>query len=319
MHFRAIVSLTFIAVCSAHVHHKHESPIGEEHYVNGEHNADYDREVLFGGEKEAGEFAKLSPEEQQSRLKSLIKKMDLNSDGFLSHGELSTWIQNSFRHYATQDSKDQFPEYDVDGNGMITWEEYNIHAYDHVMDYDENIPLDDEEEESMRQLFWKDKKRFEKANLDGLPGLSPTEFIAFEHPEEVDYMMDYVIQDALDEHDQDKDGFISLEEFLGDYKKDPNVQDDPEWVSVERDRFENDYDKNTDGKLDPQELQAWVVPNNLEVAGEEAEHIIKEIDTNGDGKLTEAEILNSQDLFLNSEATDYGNQIHDKKFYHVEL
>lgn len=39
------------------------------------------------------------------------------------------------------------------------------------------------------KLHLKDKKRFEKANQDSNPGLSLEEFIAFEHPEEVDYMM----------------------------------------------------------------------------------------------------------------------------------
>lgn len=38
------------------------------------------------------------------------------------------------------------------------------------------------------KLHLKDKKRFEKANQDAGPGLNLEEFIAFEHPEEVDYM-----------------------------------------------------------------------------------------------------------------------------------
>lgn len=38
------------------------------------------------------------------------------------------------------------------------------------------------------KLHLKDKKRFERANQDSGPGLNLEEFIAFEHPEEVDYM-----------------------------------------------------------------------------------------------------------------------------------
>jgi hypothetical protein len=38
------------------------------------------------------------------------------------------------------------------------------------------------------KLHLKDKKRFEKADQGSGPGLSLEEFIAFEHPEEVDYM-----------------------------------------------------------------------------------------------------------------------------------
>lgn len=51
----------------------------------------------------------------------------------------------------------------------------------------------------------------------------------------------------------------------------------------------------------------------------QALHLIEEMDSNDDKKLSEAEILKNQDLFLNSEATDYGRQLHDERFYHEEL
>lgn len=41
-----------------------------------------------------------------------------------------------------------------------------------------------------RLLHLKDKKRLEKATKDSGPGLSLEEFFAFEHPEEVDYIME---------------------------------------------------------------------------------------------------------------------------------
>ncbi|XP_051838403.1 reticulocalbin-2 [Antechinus flavipes] len=291
----------------------------DPHYPQGEHRADYDREALLGGQAEADEYEKLSPEEQQKRLKAIIKKIDVDSDGFLTENELSTWIQMSFKHYAMQEAKQQFVEYDKNSDGVVTWGEYNIQMYDRVIDFDENTVLDDAEEESFRQLHLKDKKRFEKANQDVVPGLSLVEFIAFEHPEEVDYMTEFVIQEALEEHDKNGDGFVSLEEFLGDYRRDPTANEDPEWILVEKDRFVNDYDKDGDGRLDPQELLSWVVPNNQGIAQEEALHLIEEMDLNSDAKLSEAEIIENQDLFLTSEATDYGRQLHDEHFYHDEL
>uniref|UniRef100_A0A8D0HEX1 Reticulocalbin-2 n=1 Tax=Sphenodon punctatus TaxID=8508 RepID=A0A8D0HEX1_SPHPU len=298
------------AVCGGH---------RDQHYVNGEHHPEYDREALLGGEEEAEEYAKLSPEEQQKRLKAIIKKIDLDLNGLLTNEELSAWIQQSFKHYVLQDAKQQFGEYDKDGDGLISWEEYNIQMYGRVIDFEENTVLEDHEEESFRQLHLKDKKRFEAANRDEIPGLNLNEFVAFEHPEEAEYMKEFVIGEALEEHDKNGDGLVSLEEFLGDYRRDPTASEDPEWILVERDRFVNDYDKNNDGRLDPEELLAWVVPNNQGIAQEEALHLIEEMDLDDDKKLSVAEILENQDLFLTSEATDYGRQLHDERFYHEEL
>ncbi|XP_039587836.1 reticulocalbin-2 [Passer montanus] len=266
-------------------------------------------------QEEAEEYARLSPEEQQRRLKNIVKKIDADADGLLSEDELSSWIQQSFKHYVTQEAKQHFSDYDKDGDGLVSWKEYNLQMYDREIDFDENTVLEDQEEESFRQ----EKKRFEKANRDDVPALNVDEYIAFEHPEEVEYMTDFVIQEALEEHDKDGDGFVSLEEFLGDYRRDPTAREDPEWILVEKDRFVNDYDKDHDGKLNPQELLSWIVPNNQGIAQEEALHLIEEMDLNDDKKLSEAEILKNQDLFLNSEATDYGRQLHDERFYHEEL
>ncbi|XP_053128236.1 reticulocalbin-2 isoform X1 [Hemicordylus capensis] len=292
----------------------------QRHYDSeGAHLPDYDREALLGGQEEVEEFAKLDPDEQLRRLKSIFKRIDIDADGFLTEDELSLWIQQSFKHYVVEDAKQQFGEYDKDGDGHVSWEEYNIQMYDRIIDFEEDTTLEDTEEESFRQLHLKDKKRFEKANKDGTFGLNLDEFIAFEHPEEAEYMKEFVIQEALEEHDKNGDGFVSLKEFLGDYRRDPTASDDPEWILVEKDRFANDYDKDKDGKLNPKELLSWVVPNNEGIAQEEAVHLIKEMDVDGNKKLSVAEVLENQDLFLNSEATDYGRQLHDASFYHEEL
>lgn len=50
MQFQVFVSSTFVVLCFAHVHHKHEKAFSDGHYMEGEHNAEFDRDALFGGE-----------------------------------------------------------------------------------------------------------------------------------------------------------------------------------------------------------------------------------------------------------------------------
>ncbi|KAM4652621.1 reticulocalbin-2 isoform 2-T2 [Discoglossus pictus] len=317
---RALVVLVSVCLglCASHKEYSDNLP-EDDHYEDGEHNAEYDKKMFLGGEDEVEHYNQLSPEDQLKRLNSIIQKIDVNSDGFLTEDELSLWIQKAFKHYIREDTKEQFAEIDQDKDGIITWEEYNMHMYDRIIEYDEDTVLEDEEEESFRLIHLKDKRRFEHADMDTIRGLNLNEFTDFEHPEESDHMSEFVIDAALEEHDKDNDGFVSLDEFIGDYSTDPGASADPHWLVVEKDRFVNDYDKDGDGRLSPKELLSWIVPNNEGVSLEEADHLIDEIDKDGDRKLSTAEILQSRDIFLTSEATDYGRQLLDEHFYHDEL
>ena len=61
----------------------------------------------------------------------------------------------------------------------------------------------------------RDERRWKKADLDGDGNLSKEEFASFLHPEDVEHMRDTVVMETLDDIDKDKDGFISLEEYIG--------------------------------------------------------------------------------------------------------
>lgn len=45
------------------------------------------------------------PGRATQKTEVIIKKIDLDSDGFLTKSELSSWIQLSFKHYAVQEAK----------------------------------------------------------------------------------------------------------------------------------------------------------------------------------------------------------------------
>ncbi|XP_077954082.1 reticulocalbin-2-like [Gasterosteus aculeatus] len=161
-------------------------------------------------------------------------------------------------------------------------------------------------------LHLRERRRFNIADVDGTPGLNVTEFLAFTHPSKVDHTTDFAIENVLNEYDTDKDGLINLNEFIGDVREDSPSQ----WAIEETVRFQDLYnycqynDQDKDGVLNRDEQLRWVAPNSYGSAREEALHLIQEMDHDGDGKISVAEVLKNQEAFMNSEVTDYGRQLH---------
>lgn len=54
---------------------------------------------------------------------------------------------------------------------------------------------------------------------------------------------------------------------------------DPAWIADEEEDFREELDKNGDGKLDREEIEAWVMPNDYYNLVEEAKHLISEADS----------------------------------------
>lgn len=61
----------------------------------------------------------------------------------------------------------------------------------------------------------RDRRRWEKADLDKDDKLTKQELTGFLHPEEIDHMKDVMVVETLEDIDKDKDGRISLEEYIG--------------------------------------------------------------------------------------------------------
>ncbi|XP_061534128.1 reticulocalbin-2 isoform X2 [Phycodurus eques] len=293
-----LLALQFVAVLSFH---KHEDDFG--HQLNSEHNMN----VLLG-EKDTEELKKLSPEEQRKRMMEIVKKIDKNGDNYLSVEEIALWIQHVYRKYALDDAAERFAEFDTDKDGIVSWEEYNVAAHDQLFSLDESTILGDPEQESLQHLHLKERRRFNFADQDGTPGLNVTEFLAFTHPSEVDYMADFAIEDVLSDYDLDQDGLINLKEFIGDLRREEDAPS--QWEVEETVRFKDLYDQDKDGKLNREEQLRWIAPNSYGAAQEEALHLIREMDQDEDGRISEAEVLKNPDTFMNSEVTDYGRHLH---------
>ncbi|CAL4093479.1 unnamed protein product [Meganyctiphanes norvegica] len=286
----------------------------EDHYQNDEHNTDYDHEA-FLGEDLAHSFDDLSPTESKERLGKIVDKIDSDEDGFVTLVELQTWIDYSQKKYINEDVTRQWQANNPENLEKMQWENYRTMVYG-FMDNMDPSELEEEDGTSYSDMLNRDKRRWDTADLDQDGSLTFDEYKYFLHPEEADHMRMMVVQETMEDIDTDKDGKISLEEYIGDMFLDENDKDaeEPAWVKNEREQFTQFRDKDGDGFMDEDEVKGWIIPPDYDHANAEAKHLIYEADSDQDEKLSKEEIINKYDLFVGSQATDFGEALtrHDE-------
>ncbi|UXI19592.1 PolyA RNA polymerase [Sarcoptes scabiei] len=298
----------------------------EEHYqdsdhdgLNDLHNKDFDHEAFLGSEDEAEQFNQLSPEESKSRLSLIVDKIDTNHDGNVTETELKHWIHKSQKRYIYQDLDRQWSIH-TDGDQSVqklSWNDFRNKTYGFLDDI-QNPKRTSDDLKTYHDMLRRDERRWLKADLNGDKALDRNEFILFLHPEESEVMYDVVVDETLEDIDRDGDGKISESEYISDMYSPEDSQSSkiavPEWVTREREQFHSYRDKNNDGYLDRDEIKEWIVPANYDHADAEAKHLMYEADSNKDNILTKDEILDNYDVFVGSQATDFGEALvrHDE-------
>lgn len=152
------------------------------------------------------------------------------------------------RMLSDEESRDRMEDADSNEDGKVSWDEIVNDTYGSDP---QDLAYDD-------TLIRNDLRTFKVADLNQDNYLDTEEFKAFTHPEETPWMLDVVLNQTFQEYDKDLDRYISFQEFLGNRAA---VQD-KEWLLVEKDKFDHEYDKNGDGRLDITEVQAWLVPSS---------------------------------------------------------
>lgn len=239
--------------------------------------------------------------------------MDTNDDRFVDRHELKAWILRSFKKLSEEEAEDRFEDLDEDNDEKLSWTEYVKDVYG--MDSDEGVRrnnLDDSEE---AKLMNDDRQMFKAADLDKDGFLSLDEHVKFHSPEEHPEMLPLILQQTLRDKDLNKDGRIDFQEFVGDDGKNHGK----EWLMTEKDKFDKDFDKDSDGYLNHNEILSWVVPSNEEVATDEVDHLFAAADDDHDDRLSYEEIIEKYDVFVGSEATDYGDHLQNIEEFHDEL
>ncbi|XP_043193940.1 calumenin-like [Amphibalanus amphitrite] len=278
----------------------------EEHFVEGEeHNPDYDHEAFLG--EEAKEFDELTPEESKERLALIYDKIDANRDGRLTEEELTKWIKFTQGKYINEDAERQWQAHTTNDKDHITWEDYKKSVYGFT---DDSNDQEDEDGDSYKKMIERDHRRWRTADADGDGNLSREEFAHFLHPEEVDHMKEIVVIETMEDIDKNKDGRITEDEYIGDMFDAAGGGEEPEWVQKEREQFKNYRDKDGNGYLDKEEISAWIIPPDYDHSLAEAKHLILESDTDQNGELTKEEVLNKYDVFVGSQATEFGEALY---------
>jgi len=281
----------------------------EEHYDDDEeHNADYDHEAFLGDE--AKEFDELSPDESKERLGLIYDKMDENQDGEVSEEELTNWMKHTQTKYIDEDVEKQWEAHTAAEKDHISWDEYKQSVYGFTDDMD-----DEQDGLSYKQMVERDQRRWNSADADKDGNLTRAEFGHFLHPEEIDHMKEIVILETIEDIDKDKDGKITENEYIGDMFDGGEGGEEPDWVTNEREQFKNFRDKDGNGHLDKEEVSAWIIPPDYDHSIAESKHLIHEADADQDGKLSKEEVLEKYDLFVGSQATDFGEAL----YKHEEL
>jgi len=296
-----------------------EKKLSDEVHFQGEdqeHNAEYDHEAFLGRD-DVKEFDQLTPDESKNRLGLIYDKIDKDSSGLLSEEELTEWIKYVQTRYVRIDTDRQWKEQNPDNNTTMTWIAYRHRVYGDIPEDEEDQPADPAGGYNYRLMLQRDKRRWKLADVNSDGELTKEEFSYFLHPEETEHMKGIIIDETLEDIDKDGDGKVSLEEYVGDMwpsAMQGEGESEPDWVKSEREQFSKYRDLDHDGFMDREEIKNWITPPDYDHTSAESKHLIYQSDVDKDGALSKQEVLDKYELFVGSQATDFGEVLrkHDE-------
>jgi len=287
---------------------------------HGEHNDEFDHEAFLGDE--ADQFRHLTPEEAKAKLSIIVDKIDINNDTLITEEELTVWIRDTAKRSVARRTEDFWKRSNPEKKTEISWDEYRAIQYGFLTDghitnkegrWDQEDDVDAETLKIYQELELRDRRRWTVADRNKNLWLSKEEFSGFIHPEHEDHMSDILITEAMADFDGDGDGKLNLAEYVKAIFGDTEEVSDWDNGGMQ---FRSWRDMDRDGFIDKEELRAWMLPEGYDQHKTEAGHLIREADMNDDGMLTKEEVLNNHGVFVSSQATDFGEDLH---FHHDEL
>ncbi|NXC38760.1 CALU protein, partial [Penelope pileata] len=101
----------------------HEAPLSDKAHDDAQ-SFDYDHDAFLGAD-EAKTFDQLTPEESKERLG--------DGDGQVTVEELREWIKVAQKRWIYEDVERQWKGHDLNGDGLVSWDEYRNATYGSVL------------------------------------------------------------------------------------------------------------------------------------------------------------------------------------------
>ncbi|KAK9115502.1 hypothetical protein Sjap_014449 [Stephania japonica] len=243
------------------------------------------------------------------RLLLLFPKIDVDPvDGYVTESELTDWNLRTAEREVMHRTERDMDSHDKNRDGLVSFKEYEPPSW----------LLNSDNGSFGYDMGWWKEEHFNASDADGDGYLNKTEFNDFLHPADSSNpkLIKWLCREEVRERDTDKDGKLNFKEFFHGLFDLVRTYDDEDHNSshhsnaaMERpaQTMFSQLDKDGDGLLSDVELLPIIGklhPSERYYAKQQADYIISQADTNKDGRLSLAEMIENPYVFYSAIFTD---------------
>lgn len=239
------------------------------------------------------------------RLVLLFPKVDVNpADGFVTEAELTHWNLEQSQREILHRTQREMEVHDKNKDGFVSFSEYEPPSW--VKQSDNNGVGSD--------MGWWKEEHFNASDADGDGLLNLTEYNDFLHPADTKNpkLLNWLCKEEIRERDTDKDGKVNFKEFfhglfdmVRNYDEENHSSNDHSHGSEESParKLFAELDKDGDGLLSDAEILPIIGklhPSEHYYAKQQSEYIIQQADSDKDGRLTLTEMIDNPYVFYSA-------------------
>ncbi|SIO73631.1 endoplasmic reticulum-resident calcium binding protein (ERC) [Babesia microti strain RI] len=249
--------------------------------------------LVYVKAKNIAESLDISQEELTKRCDKLFELIDKNKDGILDHNEVVDHYDKINLILTEKQIHSELVQIDINGDGVVSFDELH------------NTLVNSSPEINGSKYVDSLKKRFKAADKDESGTLDSAELSLLINPGKDEVLMEIDVQEVFENHDIDKDGKITLEEF-----KETSGQD---FASSESEFSFFDTDGN--GYLDENEIRQ-IYDNE---AADSIENLEEFFSIFGEKSITKKLWDENMDDVAISPITDFGEVIRHPQDYRLDI